>query len=424
MVTTFRWYKTKAWQVLRWRRVVRHHRSDKDEPVKIIRLETLCLSRIHEPERQWITGSERTIKADCAIVCVHTDAGVVGIGEACPYGIPHLIAGWVDWLAAELIGSAIETAQDRLHPNGRLTDYSARPYISPYDAAIAAIDTALWDIRGKLAGKRLADLLSDRALPAVELYASSGCRYSWRDRPEQLIEETLGYRAQGFRACKVRIGTDWRRDGVTAERFLELMTALREAVGSAMQLMVDGNKRLTVEQSFTIAKGLDRLGFAWFEEPFAYAEIEAYARLNALVDMPISGGEQFTTLEQFRPYFERRCFAIVQPDVACSGISEALRIAEMAERYGVAVTPHNWHQGLMTMANAHYVAALSGPLALELCMIQGPLQWAILSQPPAISEGTLQLPAAPGLGVALAPDLEERFPYIEGHYAVANLNDK
>ncbi|MBC8159783.1 MAG: mandelate racemase/muconate lactonizing enzyme family protein [Roseiflexaceae bacterium] len=388
--------------------------------MKITSLETLCLSRMHEPAEQWITGSGRTIKADCALVVVHTDEGVSGIGEACPYGIPHLIRDWVAWLSAKLIGRTVREAATQLHPNGRIADYNLVPFINPHDAAIAGIDTALWDLRAKLAGVPLCELLRPGAPQQIELYASSGCRYDWRD-PEQLITETLGYRDAGYTACKVRIGTEWRWDNVTTERFLELMTELRTAVGARMRLMVDGNKRLSVEQAFVMAKGLDQLGFAWFEEPFPYEEIDAYARLSAMVEMPISGGEQFTTLEQFRPYFEKRCFKIVQPDVACSGITEALHIAEMAERYDVPVIPHNWHHGLMTMANAHYVAALPRPHSLELCMIQGPLQWAIVAEPPQIKAGGLTIPKHPGLGVELASDLAARFPYIEGHYAVMNL---
>ena len=285
---------------------------------------------------------------------------------------------------------------------------------------MAGIDTALWDLRARQAGVPLCELLKPGAQRSIPLYASSGCRYDWR-YPRQLIEETLGYRDQGFGACKVRIGTEWSWDGITVERFLELMAELRAAVGAEMQLMVDGNQRLSVEQSFVLAKGLDQLGFAWLEEPFAYAEIDAYSRLNAGVSMQITGGEQFTTVEQFRPYLERRCFDIVQPDVACTGISEAIHLAEEADRHGVGVIPHNWHHGLMTMANAHYVAALPRPHSLELCIIQGPLQWAILAAPPRIADGKLEIPNQPGLGVDLSPNLAERFPYTEGHYAVANV---
>jgi L-alanine-DL-glutamate epimerase-like enolase superfamily enzyme len=163
---------------------------------------------------------------------------------------------------------------------------------------------------------------------------------------------------------------------------------------------------------------LDRLGGVWFEEPIPRDQIDGYARLNTAVDMPITGGEGFRTLEQFKVYLENKAYSIVQPDVGFCGITEAYRIAEMADRYGVDVCPHSWHNGLMCTAHAHYVAALPNPRVLELCMIQGPLQWGILAEPPVIEDGWLLLPDKPGLGVELAEDLEERYPYIEGQYAL------
>lgn len=377
--------------------------------MKITKLETLCLSRLHELERQWFTARYRTVKADCAILIIRTDEGLCGIGEACAYGVPTLIQETVAWLSPELLGQDPMRLDIVPHPNGRS---------QTYDCAVAGIDSALWDLRGKLEGKQVCDMLTDRPLKRVRLYASSGCRYDWRRRPEQLIEETLGYLEDGYSACKVRIGTEWTWDGVTVERFLGLMRELAQAVQGRMELMVDGNQRLSEEQALPIAQELERLGFTWFEEPIPQRDIDGYARLNAAVDLPITGGEQFTTLEQFRPYLERKAYAIVQPDAGWCGITEAMKIARMAQRYGVDLCPHNWHNGLMTMANAHLVAALPHPHVLELCMIQGPLQWAILAEKPVIQDGWLELPEKPGLGVELAQGLEEHFPYIEGHYAV------
>ncbi|MAS33381.1 MAG: hypothetical protein CL610_05205 [Anaerolineaceae bacterium] len=377
--------------------------------MKITGIETLCLSRPHEPERQWITSRYRTVKADCAIVVISTDEGLQGIGEACAYGWPLQIKGWVDWLKPDLIG------QDPLdwtivpHPNGRSR---------AYDCAVAGIDCALWDLRGQIEGKPTAKLLNADAHDQVRLYASSGCRYDWNDRPEQLVEEALDYAEQGLTACKVRIGTEWSWNGVTVDRFLGLIRELAQAVDGRMELMLDGNQRLTEDQALAIARELDRLGFIWFEEPIPQTDIDGYARLNAAVDMPITGGEQYTTLEQFRPYLEKRAYGIVQPDAGVCGITECMRIAQAAERYGVDLCPHSWHNGLMAMANGHLVAALPNPRVLELCMIQGPLQWAIIAEPPSIADGHLSVAGAPGLGVRLANDLEARFPYIEGHYAV------
>jgi L-alanine-DL-glutamate epimerase-like enolase superfamily enzyme len=379
--------------------------------MKITSIETLCLSRPHELERQWVTARFRVIKADCAIVVVHTDEGVDGVAEACAYGHPLIIRDWVRWLSRDLIGCTPQEAQVRLHPNG---------HNRSHDCAVAGIDGALWDLRGKADGKRASELLKPNGKPLdkVRLYASSGCRYDWRLRPEQLIDEALDYIAAGYTAMKFRIGTEWSWDGVTVDRFLDLVRELAQTVNGRMQLMLDGNCRLTFEQAMPIALELDRLGFAWFEEPIARENIDGYARLAAAVDMPITGGEGFTTVEQFRPYLDRKAYDIVQPDVAICGLTEGMAIARAAESRGAGVCPHSWHNGLMAMANGHYVAALERPRVLELCMIQGPLQWDILAHPPAIVAGHLVLPDRPGLGVDIAPNLEQRFPYIEGSYAI------
>ena len=377
--------------------------------MKITQVETLCLSRIHEPDRQWFTGRSRTVKADCAIVLIHTDEEVVGIGEACAYGGPARIREWVSWLSTDLIGRDPRNPDTFPHPNGRSRSY---------DCAVGGIDSALWDLKGKFAGVRVSELMAEDPPPRVRLYASSGCRYDWRDRPESLIDETLGYLDDGYTACKIRIGTEWSWDNVTVDRFLGLIRELAQAVDTRMDLMLDGNQRLDEDSSLTIAKELDRLNFAWFEEPIPQIDLDGYARLNASVKMPITGGEQWTTLEQFRPYLERDAYAIVQPDVGWCGITEAKRIGEMARRYGIDLCPHSWHNGLMAMANAHLVASLPAPRVLEICMVQGPLQWEILSDKPNIQDGWLELPDKPGLGVALAEGLEERYPYIEGHYAI------
>lgn len=388
--------------------------------MKIISLHTLCLSRMHEPERQWFTSTFRVVKADCAIVVIETDAGVTGIAEACAYGGPLQIRRWVERYAPLLIG------RDPLDPS-----VAPSPHFrsSSHDCAVAGIDCALWDIRGKVAGKPVSQLLvesgtsprTELPINPVPLYASSGCRYDWGDDPHQLIEEALSYIAQGYKAMKLRLGTEWTWHGVTVDRFLGLMRELTQAVratGVPFDLALDGNQRLTEAQALPIARELERLGFAWFEEPIPQADVDGYARLAAAVDIPITGGEQFTTVAQFMPYFEKRAYDIVQPDMGWCGLSEGMRITRMAEHYGVKVIPHNWHNGLMTLANAHFVAALPHPLWCELCMIQGPLQWAILKPPPRIEAGALHLPDAPGLGVALADDLEATFPYLTGDWAL------
>jgi L-alanine-DL-glutamate epimerase-like enolase superfamily enzyme len=308
-----------------------------------------------------------------------------------------------------MIGKDPRDPEIAVHPNDRSRSY---------DAAIAGIDCALWDLKGKIAGKRVCELLTEEPLDRVRLYASSGCRYDWGDNPRQLIEEALEYIDMGYTAMKFRIGTDWSWDGVTVDQFLGLINELVEAVDGRMELMLDGNCRLTEEQAMPIAKELDRLGFAWFEEPIPADQMDGYARLCAAVEMDISGGESRTTLEQMKAYLDKKAYDILQQDAGVCGITECMHIAKVAYRHGVDFCPHSWHNGLMGMANGHLVAALPKPRVLELCMIQGPLQWGILAEKPVIENGWLVFPDKPGLGVDLAEDLEERFPYIEGHYGV------
>lgn len=375
----------------------------------ITSVRTLCLSRLHERQRMWQTSTYRTIKADAAIVVVETDEGVTGIGEASPYGWPALIRREVEWLSDLLVGRDPCDPSAAPHPTG-----ASRTH----DCAVGGIDTALWDIRAQVEGRPLAALLAPNPEERVRLYASSGVRYDWDDRPEQLIEEVLSYLEQGFTACKLRIGTEWSWSGVTPDRFCGLMRDLATQVAGRMELMLDGNQRLTEEEALVVGRELGRLGFTWFEEPVPQADLDAYVRLNAALDVPVTGGEQFTTVQRFEPYLRRGAYRIAQPDVAWCGITEGMRIAELADRHGVDVCPHNWHNGLMTVAHAHYVGALPRPRLLELCMVQGPLQWEILADPPLPADGTLTLPRRPGLGVRLARDLETRFPHVEGHYAI------
>ena len=388
--------------------------------MKITKLTTLCLSRMHEPEIQWATGTFRVVKADCAIVVIDTDEGLTGIAEACAYGGPEQIRKWVAYYEPMLAG------RDPLDPS---TPPSPHYRNWSHDCAVAGIDCALWDIRGKAAGKTVSQLLVDSGISPrteapinpVRLYASSGCSYDWGVNPRQLVDEALGYIEQGFTAMKLRIGTDWSWDGVTVDRFLGLMRELAQAVkatGRTFDLALDGNQRLTEAQAMPIAKELERLGFVWFEEPIPQMDIDGYARIAASVEMPITGGEQFTTAEQFRGHLAKKAYDIVQPDMGWCGLSEGMRITRLADHYGVRVMPHNWHNGLMTMANAHFVAALPKPFMCELCMIQGPLQWAILKHKPEIRDGYLHLPDAPGLGVELAGDLEARFPYVTGGWGL------
>lgn len=391
-------------------------RKQSTAAMKITDVTTTHATRMHGLDEQWFTHTFRSVKADMTVVTITTDEGIIGIGEACAYGNPVQIEDWVSWLAPTLIGADLDDPRIVPRPTG--TSF-ARPIESAYDYAVAAIDCALWDARARAAGLPVSRLINSDADDSVQFYASGGVRYDWRiDDPAQLVDDIVGYVAAGYSAVKFRLGTHWGWDGVTPDRFLGLFDQVRAEVGDGIGLAVDANSRLSREEAQAVAYGLDERGALFFEEPIAKRDIEGYTAITKSVGLRISGGETFTTLEQFRPWLERGAFNIAQPDAGVCGITELLSIGAMAERYGVDIVPHSWHNGVMAMANAHAVAALPNGLMVEESRAQGPLVWDSVEGGSRVVDGRVNLADDLGLGVNVIDHLADAYPYVEGHYGV------
>jgi len=383
--------------------------------VKVTDVRTICGTRLHAREDQWFTDRFRSIKADIAVVVIETDDGARGIGEACSYGNPLQIADWVEWFAPSLIGMDVDDHRSVPRPNGSALAHAVS---SAHDFAVAGVDTALWDLRGKRAGLPVSKVLNPAADETVQVYASGGVRYDWRNDPSSLVDDVVGYAEQGYKVVKVRLGSHWGWDGVNPERFLALLDDVRREVGDRIDIAVDGNSRLTREEAQVVAFGLQDRGALWFEEPLAKDDFDGYVELNSSVELAISGGESFTAVEQFRPWIEGRAFDIVQPDAGVCGITEVMQIGKVAEQSGLRLIPHSWHNGPMVLANAHAVAALPNSPMVEECMVQGPLKWDVVQGGTRVANGSISIGDEPGLGFEIIADLEDRFPYVEGHYSV------
>ena len=194
--------------------------------MKITDIRTLSLSRPHEPELQWYSATFHVPKADCSICIIETDEGLQGIAEPCAYGVPPAIAARIEELKPSLIGR--DPRDEDLTPHNEAERAN--------DIANAGLNCALWDLRGKIAGKPTADLLcasGQKPLRRLRLYASSGVRYDWDDHPESVVEEAIGYAEEGFTAYKMRLGTHWAWSAVTVDRFLKIARQVHEAVGGA-----------------------------------------------------------------------------------------------------------------------------------------------------------------------------------------------
>jgi len=377
--------------------------------IKIKSVKNILLSRMHEPDKAWGTHSIRAIKADAYLVVVETDQGHIGYGEVCSYGGPPVIASWVDWFSRIMVGRSLAEAWRVARPRG--VNWA-------HDGAAAGLDCAFWDILGQVTGKTVAVLLgADPKVTEVDAYASGGVSYDWATNPDQLIEEVVGYKNLGYTTTKIRMGTSWHFDGVTPERFVKHMKKLRDAVGFEFRLAVDGNARLDVDQALVVAKGLNDLGFIWFEDAIPMSEIDGFKQLQKVApDLTISGGEVMQTLDQYRPYFEQGALQMLHPDAGWMGITEMKAVMEMAATYGISCDPHGWHNGALAIMHAHIMAGAPLYGQVEINFSQGPLRDAILADGLATAKGKLSVPQVPGFGIKLAPNIEEKFPYLDHNY--------
>jgi len=369
------------------------------------------------PEKQWMSSTFLVTKTDCALVEVFTDKGIVGIGEPSPYG------GMVEM--KKYIESVIKPAVIGMNPfdvdfitcGG--TDFMRR-------CAWAGVNVALWDSIGKVKDMPVYRLLATdcKPDPHIRMYASGGVEYAWYKRPEDLIDEAVRSKESGYTAYKFRLGTEWKNSGITVRKFIPYLEKMRQAVGYDFDLMQESNMRLTLEECLELCPVLEELKFHWFEEPigrFKEGAIEGYIKINeALPTVLVSGGETMTNRFEFREWIDRGAYEIVQPDMNTTGISEGWQIARMANLKGRYCCPHNWHGGLTTMANAHLVAGIPNRHMLELNQTFNPFKEEIFREPLVVKKGYMDLTDKPGYGVAVLPDLEKKYPYIEGSYAMTN----
>ena len=271
------------------------------------------------------------------------------------------------------------------------------------------IEPAFWDIKGKMEGKPVYELLGGtRCL--LNLYASTGELKT----PEQRIEEAEERYSEGFRAIKLRVH-DFD-ESVDARHVIE--TA--RAVGDRMKIGVDANQawRVTIvgdaplwdlPRAKRFADVCADAGLAWVEEPLPMDAYGDLAQLTAYSRVPIAGGELHTSgLPELKHMIERRCYDIFQPDaVFCGGIAQTLEVARLCREHGLIYTPHTWTNGIGFAINLQLMVAGSFADEKELEYPLSPPSWTveardgILETPFVHDHGTLTAPTAPGLGFTI-----------------------
>ncbi len=358
--------------------------------MKITRVEPVLLSSKPSREIRWSGGVISTVHA--ALVQVHTDEGITGLGETY-VGIfaPLAVKGIVEALEPLLIGEDPRNIAALYQKLVSKTLFWGR--VGAGISTIGAIEMALWDIAGKALGKPVYELLGGAVHARLPLYASGGL-----EKPlDELVDEMRGYREEGLKAVKVRIGMDPARD-------LEKVRRVRDVIGDGMDLMVDAVQGHNPEP-WTGARPC---------VPGRPSASSTSAGSRSRAPPPITAGTLTCagmSRSRSRGARARRRSTssatsstpvrldIAQPDVAhAGGIIECRKIATLAQSRGVEVAFHSWSSSVVLAGNYHLAFTLPNCKVLEYPTWGYPLRDALFSEPLRIEQGDLPPPSAPGLG--------------------------
>ncbi len=338
------------------------------------------------------------------LVKVETDRpGLYGWGEATLEWKTKGVVGAVEDLSVLLIGQdprRIEHLWQIMH-----RQYFWRGGITNY-TAMSGIDQALWDIKGKDLGKPVCELLGGPVRDRLRLYDHLGggkleAIYQTIE-PEEFAERIHASVEKGYTAvkCMPIPVSELIESPAVLKRAARAVELMRKAVGDDFDIMLDLHARTTAAAAIQFGKQLVDYNLFWYEEPCWPEHIDALVEVARALPFPTATGERLVGRWEFRELLEKRACAIVQPDVShCGGISEARRIAAMAETYSIAVACHNPQGPVSTASSIHVGFATPNYLIQEVVRADVPWRNDILTEPLDIARGHVDPPVKPGLGI-------------------------
>ena len=341
---------------------------------------------------------------DVGMVRVVTDSGHEGWGQVSTYNAD------ISALVLHRQVAPYALGRDALEIEALVTDIPEKEHKFPGSylrRALGGLDTALWDLRGKLEGKSVCELLG--GTPRLfRVYASSMRRDI---TPEAEAERFLRLRDQhGYDAFKFRVGKECGHDeDEWPGRSEAIVPAVRKALGDDVALLVDGNSGFTPRRAIELGQMLQDNGVCHFEEPCPYWELDWTAEVTRALSLDVTGGEQDCDLAQWRRIVGERVVDVVQPDVCyLGGINRTLKVAKMAEDAGLPVTPHSANRSMVTVFTLHLMGAIPNAGPYVEFSIEGAdyYPWEIGLYEPALEarDGKVAIPNGPGWGVEINPD--------------------
>jgi len=340
-------------------------------------------------------------------VLVETDEGLSGVGEGSLPAHPRAVAAAVEEYREYVVG------QDP----ARIQHLWQLMYRQPFFrsgavtlSAMSAIEQALWDIKGKVAGLPVYELLGGRCHDRLKLYANGPSGAT----AEELAQSASSLVERGFTAMKtgvVEAVVPVQGDAVF-RRAAEQFEALRDAVGEDVELAWDAHGRLTPAMAIKLARALEPYNVWFLEEPAPPENVRGLAEVARATSIPVATGERLFTKWAFRDVLELGAAALLQPDLShCGGVLEARAIASMAEVYSCGFAPHNPLGPVNTVVSAHVAMATPNFVALEICLYADEWTRNLLTEPLELADGYLELSDRSGWGIELDIELCRGHPY-------------
>lgn len=340
------------------------------------------------------------------------DDGAIGWGQTSTYNaditaqiLHRQVAPWALGAGCEDILGLVQRIEEKEHK-----------YPGSYRCrALAGLDTALWDMRGRREGKPVVELLGGSAR-WIRAYASSMKRDI---TPQDEAARFVRLRDQfGYDAFKWRVGAECGRDiDEWPGRTEEVIPVVSAALGDGVAKLVDGNSGFSTLRAIEVGKRLQDAGIGHFEEPVPYWDLPATKAVTEALDIDVTGGEQDWDLATWERMMSMGAVDVVQPDVMyMGGISRTLLVCEMAARHGLPVTPHSANLSLVTICTMHLLGAIPNAGKYLEFSIEGPdyYPWQeglFLGSPFAVEGGRVKIPEGPGWGVEISPDWLDRARY-------------
>lgn len=347
---------------------------------RIERIELLMVDL--KPKVKRVDAIQSFVSQETPIVRIYDADGIVGTGYSYTIGTggPAVMSLLERTLCPALIGREAFDIEKLWRDLLYLTHATSVGAIT--SIAMAAIDTALWDLKARKLGLPL-HKLAGGAQDSIALYTTEG---GWLHLEQPaLVDDALKAQADGFSGCKLKVGRPLHED-------LSRISAVRDAVGPGFEIFTDANQAFTVDEAIRRARAYEALDIGWLEEPLPADDISGHTRLVEHTSIPVAVGESLYSPLHFREYLERRACSIVQVDVGrIGGITPWLKVAHLAECFNIAVAPH-------FLMELHVSLCAAVPNARWVEYI--PQLDAITTEGMTIHNGRAVPSDAPGLGIA------------------------